>query len=75
MTPKAPGENKSKGKISITFDRAACSRCGICVEFCTRKVLVEDNFRVPDAAHAELCTECRLCELRCPNLAIFVTRE
>jgi len=54
--------------------RHFCKGCGICVEFCpTHALELDDRFKVK-VARPEKCTGCRMCELRCPDLAIFVTR-
>ncbi len=48
-----------------------CKGCGICVEFCPGKVLelIKDRVRI---MHPEKCTKCGLCELRCPDYAIWL---
>jgi 2-oxoglutarate ferredoxin oxidoreductase subunit delta len=52
-----------------------CKGCGICVHFCPKKVLaLNDNSKVY-VAHPEKCIACRMCELRCPDLAIEVITE
>lgn len=47
-----------------------CKGCGICVEFCPRKVLYLENEKV--AVKDSGCSLCGLCELRCPDYAIYV---
>jgi 2-oxoglutarate ferredoxin oxidoreductase subunit delta len=49
-----------------------CKGCEICVRLCPRSVLGLKDFK----AHVERladCSECMLCELRCPDFAIEVT--
>ncbi len=62
-------------KTSIEIDRRLCKRCGICVQFCPRKVfeLGEDLF--PKVVNLEACNRCKLCELHCPDFAIDVETE
>ena len=48
-----------------------CKGCGICVEFCPRKVLEIKHDKVV-AANPGQCIKCALCELRCPDYAIYV---
>ncbi len=51
-----------------------CKGCRICVELCPTGTLdLDDRFRVK-VAHPERCIACRMCELRCPDLAIYVTK-
>ena len=67
------------GKIYIIVDR--CKGCGFCVEYCPRDVLeMSDDFNQkgyhpPFAAHEEKCVNCDLCELICPEFAIFVLKD
>jgi 2-oxoglutarate ferredoxin oxidoreductase subunit delta len=49
-----------------------CKGCGICVAFCPKQVLALDDKDKAEAAHVENCIACKLCELRCPDLAIEV---
>ena len=50
-------------------------KCGICVEFCPKKVLELDNEDKVKVARPQDCICCRLCELRCPDLAIEIELE
>jgi len=60
--------NKDK---KLYVDERLCKGCGICVEFCPAKVLVLDNDKVK-IEYYEKCTKCGLCELRCPDYAIYL---
>jgi 2-oxoglutarate ferredoxin oxidoreductase subunit delta len=64
-----------KGEIHLIVDR--CKGCEFCVEFCPRDVLVMSTefnakgYHYPEVVKAENCVECDLCEVICPDFAIF----
>jgi 2-oxoglutarate ferredoxin oxidoreductase subunit delta len=51
---------------------AWCKRCDICVAFCPTKALTTDEDGYPVLTYPEKCTQCGMCELRCPDFAIAV---
>ena len=67
------------GKIHILKER--CKGCGFCVEFCPRNVLeISDEFNSkgyhpPRVRDAQACVACGLCELICPEFAIYHIEE
>lgn len=64
----------SKPKLkNHQIEREWCKGCGICVEFCPKKVLELDEQDKACAVRLEDCIACKLCELRCPDLAVTVT--
>ncbi|MFP4456508.1 MAG: ferredoxin family protein [Clostridia bacterium] len=62
----------SKNKSEITIDYEWCKRCGICATFCPVNVYDLDSDNKPTVARPEACIVCRMCEKRCPDLAINV---
>jgi 2-oxoglutarate ferredoxin oxidoreductase subunit delta len=65
-----------KGKVYIIDER--CKGCRFCIEFCPRKVLEESDkynsrgYHPPEVINPDDCVHCELCELICPEFAIFV---
>ncbi|MCL2407300.1 MAG: 4Fe-4S binding protein [Defluviitaleaceae bacterium] len=59
---------------TLKINTAWCKGCGICAEFCPPKVLdiVREKVVLKDM---DKCTKCALCELRCPDFAIYVETE
>ncbi len=54
------------------IDRAWCKGCSICVHFCPTQVLALDKHNIAYPANPDACICCRMCEYRCPDLAIEV---
>jgi 2-oxoglutarate ferredoxin oxidoreductase subunit delta len=52
-----------------------CKGCGICIAFCPKSVLELSEQDKVVVARPNDCICCRLCELRCPDLAIEVETE
>ena len=57
------------------INREWCKGCSICVHFCPKNVLELDDTDKVVAARPQDCICCKLCELRCPDLAIEVVTE
>jgi 2-oxoglutarate ferredoxin oxidoreductase subunit delta len=64
---------KVKKDVLITVVASHCkgSLCNICVAYCPEKVL-DMGFRHVEVVNVDACTKCMLCEIRCPDFAIFV---
>ena len=60
---------------AIVINRDWCKGCGICVALCPKKVLELDGSDKAVAIRPADCICCRMCELRCPDLAIEVLTE
>lgn len=67
-----------KGRIVV--DETICKGCGLCVEFCPKKVIALAPARINTKGYhpAELtgdgCTACTVCAVMCPEAAITVYR-
>jgi 2-oxoglutarate ferredoxin oxidoreductase subunit delta len=65
--------------IEIVINPDYCKGCSICIAFCPKKVLQSSShinskgYTLPEAVDLEACTQCKLCEIVCPDLAIAVT--
>ncbi len=54
----------------INQDR--CTSCNICVEVCPTNVFARDDTGPPVIARQSDCQTCYMCELYCPEDALFV---
>jgi 2-oxoglutarate ferredoxin oxidoreductase subunit delta len=76
-----PGYGKGERVRKINVDEGLCTGCGICIEFCPKKVLSRSKDRSLRGFYPawvedlEACTLCGLCELYCPDFAIVVEGE
>ncbi len=60
--------------MSLKVIEVRCKGCGICVEFCPKKVLGVNEIEKIQVNKPEDCISCGQCELRCPDYAIFVEK-
>lgn len=63
----SPNANK---KLNLVVEW--CKGCSICIAFCPKQVLIlneQDKIEIKDESK---CIKCGLCELRCPDYAIFL---
>lgn len=54
------------------INRDWCKGCGICVSLCPKKVLELDREDKVIVVRPEDCICCKMCEKRCPDLAIEI---
>ncbi len=57
---------------SLTINHKWCKLCSICIHFCPKEVLEMGDDETVVVARPEACICCRMCELRCPDLAIHI---
>ena len=66
-----------QGKVHVENDR--CKGCGYCIKYCPRDVLERSNefnskgYYFPIIKDEEACLNCGLCEIICPEFAIWST--
>ena len=71
-------DQKKPARCRVSVIRERCKGCGFCIEFCPRKLLHESKefnqkgYHPVDADSRDECLKCRLCELLCPEFAIYV---
>jgi len=67
--------------MTVHIDERVCKGCGLCVYYCPQEVLGISSrrnakgYNVAEVVAAEECVACRLCEMSCPDLAIFVCED
>jgi len=64
---KGPGGNPNPLTIFMHW----CKACGICIDLCPHQVFTADRDGKPIISLPEKCTQCALCWLHCPDLAII----
>ncbi|MCL6610605.1 MAG: 4Fe-4S binding protein [Peptococcaceae bacterium] len=68
-------------KVALILERDRCKGCGLCIAFCSRRLLRagEDlnalGYYPVEMTDMERCTGCGNCSVICPDLAIFVQKE
>ena len=66
---------------SIRVNPDYCKGCGICIEFCPKKVYVfskkysKKGVKTPVPVNVGECIGCRMCELMCPDMALDVSED
>lgn len=58
--------------MKIEINKKRCKKCGICYSFCPKNVLEKGEDGYPSVIKESECVGCKLCEMRCPDLAITV---
>lgn len=65
----------AENKFQLVVIPERCKECGICIEFCPRKILAASENGVPVLTDPESCSGCRQCEYYCPDFAIRIKAD
>ena len=68
--------------VKITFKTDLCKGCGLCVEFCPKKIVAIRNDVINKNGHhpagvtdQSACIGCASCATMCPDCAIEIEKE
>ena len=60
----------------VKIDHELCDGCGICVQSCTMDVIrIDKTSKKAVAKYQQDCMLCDMCELDCPQNAIYVAPD
>lgn len=58
-----------------SISKELCDGCGICLDSCATDVIRMGEDQKASIAYPEDCNGCFLCQMDCPQKAIYVTSE
>lgn len=67
-------ERYPQGDWALVLESHRCKGCELCVESCPRQVLALNERDKVVIVKLEDCIFCGLCELRCPDFAIWLEK-
>ena len=66
--------------MTVYIAEKLCKGCGLCVYYCPKGVLEmsdrlnKKGYNVAGVAYPDKCNDCRMCEINCPDFAIYVEK-
>lgn len=73
--PEKEKEKKSTSDNPLTIFYHWCKACNICIALCPHDVFIPDRDGKPIVEHPEKCTQCSICWMHCPDLAIVSNED
>ena len=67
---KKPKYDYENGPLPLEINMEWCKACGICIALCPKQVFEPDRIGKPLQARPTDCTQCTICWVHCPDLAI-----
>ena len=68
------GTATAKEPIKVNIKNEWCKACGICVSFCPKNVLAQNEDGKAYVKNPENCIGCGNCEIYCPDFAVSLGR-
>ena len=74
-------DQQRKNVCTVHIVKERCKGCEFCVEYCPRDVLAmstefnHKGYYPPYIKQRDLCADCGLCEMICPEFAIYCVSE
>jgi len=68
-------------KFIVNIDELVCKGCGLCIFYCPKDVLKladkmnQKGYNVAEVINPDDCVGCLLCEIACPDFAIYVQED
>jgi len=64
--------SNNRDNLEIKINEKWCKGCSICIAFCPKQCLGLNEAGKVEMQKPEDCIKCGMCELRCPDLAIYL---